>query len=175
MDSGRTAIAVLAAAILATVVACQPRLSDKNGGSEEHNKSLVRRWIDEGFNQRRLTVVDELFTEQFAVNGHLVGRDGLKQSMSRHFAGFPDLRVTIDDIVAEDQKVGIWYTVEGTHSGDFEAIPPTGNHVRWEGFDLFTVEGGRISNARFLSDFHGLLTQLGATLSPPRPRARVQP
>ena len=175
VDAGRTAIAVLGTALLAAVAACQPQLPDESGGPEEHNKLLVRRWIDEGFNQRRLTVVNELFTEQFAVNGHVVGRDGLKQSMSRHFAGFPDLHVTIDDIVAEGPKVGIWYTVEGTHRGEFEAIPPTGNHVKWEGFDLFTVEDGRISHARFLSDFHGLLTQLGATLSPPGPRARVQP
>jgi len=166
---------VLGVAILATAVGCRQQPPDTKDASAERNKTLVRRWIDEGFNQRSLTVVDELFSEQFAVNGRVIGRDGLKQSMSRHLGGFPDLRVTIVDILAEGPKVGIWYTVEGTHEGEFEAIPPTGTRVKWEGFDLFGIEDGRIANARFLSDFHGLLTQLGATLSLPSAPSRRQP
>jgi steroid delta-isomerase-like uncharacterized protein len=131
------------------------------------NKALVRRWIEDGFNQRRLPVVDELFAERFAVNGHVIGRDGLKQSMSRHLRGFPDLHVTIDEIVAEGNKVGIWYTVDGTHRGEFEGVPPTNKRVSWVGFDLMTVEGGKISEGRFVSDLLGLLKQLGVTVSPP--------
>jgi predicted ester cyclase len=76
--------------------------------------------------------------------------------------GFPDLHVTIDDIIAEGNKVGVWYTVEGTHRGEFAGIAATGNHVKWSGFDLLTVEHRKISQARFLSDFFGLMTQLGA-------------
>ena len=166
---------MLGAAILATTAGCGQQPPGTRDSSEERNKALVRRWIDEGFNQRSLTVVDELFTEQFAVDGRVIGRDGVKQSMTRHLAGFPDLHVTIDDILAEGPKVGIWYTVEGTHTGEFEAIPPTGNRVKWGGYDLFNVEDGKITNARFLSDFHGLLTQLGATLTLPRAPGRIQP
>jgi steroid delta-isomerase-like uncharacterized protein len=167
-------ITALGAAMLAATTSCRQLPPGTGGTSEERNKVLVRRWIDEGFNQRSVTVVDELFGEQFAVNGHVIGREGLKQSMNRHLGGFPDLRVTIEDILAEGEKVGIWYTVEGTHGGEFEDIPPTGNHVKWEGFDLFTVEGDKIASARFLSDFHGLLTQLGATITPPRTSGGVQ-
>lgn len=134
----------------------------------ERNKLLVRRWIEEGFNKRSLIVVDELFVERFAVNGHVVGRDGLKQSMSRHLMGFPDLHVNIDEIVAEENRVGIWYTVEGTHRGEFEGISPTHKQVKWSGFDLMTLEGGRITEGRFLSDLLGLLRQLGATIAVPR-------
>jgi len=75
--------------------------------------------------------------------------------------GFPDLYVTIDDILAEGSKVGIWYTVEGTHRGEFEGISATGKRVKWSGFDLLTVEHGKVLEARFLSDFYGLMTQLG--------------
>lgn len=85
----------------------------------ERNKAAVRRWIDEGFNKRNVKAVDELFAADFAVNGQKVGREGLKQSMSRFLSAFPDLHVTIDEIVAEGNKVGIWYTVQGTHHGDF--------------------------------------------------------
>jgi steroid delta-isomerase-like uncharacterized protein len=134
----------------------------------ERNKGLARRWIEEGFNKRNLTVVDELFAERFAVNGHAIGREGLRQSMSRHIASFPDLHVTIDDMVAEGGKVGLWYTVEGTHQGEFEGIPPTGKQVKWTGSDLLTIEGGKVSEGRFLSDSLGLLRQMGASVSPPR-------
>ena len=164
----RSATMVLWAAMLATTAGCPRQPPDMRDDPTERNKALVRRWIEEGFNKRSLIVVDELFAERFAVNGHVIGRDGLKQSMSRHFAGFPDLHVTIDDIVAEGSKVGMWYTVEGTHRGEFEAIAPTGKRVKWSGFDLLSIEGGRISEARFVSDFLGLLTQLGATISLPR-------
>ncbi|MGH2374897.1 MAG: ester cyclase [Gemmatimonadales bacterium] len=169
------ATTILWVAMLATTAGCQQQPSDTTEALTERNKALVRRWIEEGFNQRNLKVVDELFAERVAVNGQIVGRDGLKESMSRHLRGFPDLHVTIDDIVAEGRKVGIWYTVEGMHRGEFEAIAPTGNHVNWIGFDLFSIEGDKISEARFLSDFHGLLTQLGATVSLPRPPERARP
>ena len=170
----RSTIAVVwAACVMAS--SCHRQTPDIRDTATEHNKALVRRWIDEGFNRQSLSVVDELFAELVAVNGQAIIRDGLKQSMRRHLRGFPDLHVTIDDILAEGNKVGIWYTVQGTHQGEFEAIPATGNQVRWVGFDLLTFEGGRISEARLLSDLHGLLTQLGATPSPPRTSARVRP
>jgi steroid delta-isomerase-like uncharacterized protein len=170
----RSATTLLWAGLLATT-GCQRPAPDIRDAPTEHNKDLVRRWIEEGFNQRRLTVVDELFAEHPAINGQVIERNGVKQSMSRHLAGFPDLHVTIDHIVAEGSQVDIWYTVEGTHQGEFEGIPPTGNHVTWVGVDLFTIEGGKISEARFLSDFLGLLTQLGATVSRPGVPDRAQP
>jgi steroid delta-isomerase-like uncharacterized protein len=135
--------------------------------SLEHNKALVRRWMEEGFNKRDLKVVDEMFDEDFVVSGRRLGRAGLKQSMSRHFTAFPDLQVTITEVLAEGDKVVIWYTAQGTQRGEFEGVRPTGKQVNWFGADLLRVEGGRIVEGRFLSDSLGLLRQLGATLSPP--------
>jgi steroid delta-isomerase-like uncharacterized protein len=141
---------------------------DEGTPSTERNKALARRWIEEGFNRRDFALVDELFAERFAVNGQVVGRAGLKASMGRHVAAFPDLHVTIEEMLAEGSKVGVWYRVDGTHQGEFESIPATGKAVSWVGFDLFTIENGRIADARFLSDLLGLLRQIGATVSPPR-------
>jgi steroid delta-isomerase-like uncharacterized protein len=155
-------IAVFWLAVLAIIAGCERQPIDRTEGIGDENKALVRRWIEEGFNRQNLAVVDELVAEQFSVNGQTIGRDGLRMSMSRHLMGFPDLHVTIDDILAEGSKVGVWYTVEGTHQGEFEGIPATGKRVKWSGFDLLTVEHGKITEARFLSDFFGLMTQLGA-------------
>lgn len=155
--------------ILICIVASQSmgaKSQQRNGGiSLEQNKALVRRWIEEGFNKRNLKVVDEIFVEDFVVNGQRIGRAGLKQSMSRHFTAFPDLQVTITEILAEGDKVVIWYTVQGTQRGEFEGIRPTGRQVNWFGSDLLRVEGGKIVEGRFLYDSLGLLRQLGATLS----------
>jgi predicted ester cyclase len=133
----------------------------------EQNKAVVRRWIEEGFNKRDLKVVDEIFVESLAVNGAVIGRENLKQSMRRRFTAFPDLHVTIEEIISEGDKVGIWYTAQGTHKGEFEGISPTGRRVSWFGFDLLRVDGGKIAQGRFIDDSLGLMRQLGATLSPP--------
>ena len=138
--------------------------------SLEQNKALVRRWIETGFNKKDLRVVDELFVENFIVNGQKIGRQGLKQGMTGRLTAFPDLHVTITEILAEGDKVGLWYTVQATQKGNLEGIPATGKQVTWAGADLLRVAGGKIVEAQFLDDSLGLLRQLGATVSPPSVR-----
>jgi steroid delta-isomerase-like uncharacterized protein len=151
---------------LQPVVRAQPEKPPRQVGIEQ-NKALVRRWIEEGFNKRDLKVLDEIFVETLAINGIMIGREGLKQSMGRRFTAFPDLRVTVEEIIGEGDKVGIWYTAHGTHKGEFEGIPPTNRQVSWFGFDLLRVKSGKIVQGRFIDDSLGLMRQLGATLSPP--------
>jgi len=138
------------------------------GTNGEQVKTLVRRWIEQGFNRRDLRVVDELFFPEVIVNGQRVSRPAVKQSMSRFITAFPDLHVTITDVVAEGDKVAIWYSVQGTQTGEFEGIPASGKQARWYGADLFRIEKGKIAECRFVDDALGLLRQLGATLTPPR-------
>ena len=133
----------------------------------EDYKALVRRWIDQGFNKRDLTVVDAIFIPEVIINGQRVGGLGLKKSMSRFLSAFPNLRVTITEIVAEGDKVVIWYSVQGTQSGEFDGIRATGKQVQWIGADLFRIMNGKIVECLFVDDSLGLLRQLGATISPP--------
>jgi predicted ester cyclase len=153
----------IGAAVSLTVTGCE-RPSRANQAIVA-NKALVLSWFEDGFNHHNPMVVDGLFASEPVINGNRVPRDGVKQNRNRHLSGFPDLHVTIDDVVAEEQKVTVWYTVEGTHRGEFEGVAPTGRRVRWAGVDLFRIERNRIAEARFISDLHGLLTQLGATSS----------
>lgn len=157
-----TVMALLGLGILEITAGCERQPIDSSESVNDENEALVRRWMEEGFDRQNLAVVDEIFAEELSVDGQIMKRDVLKASMSRHLLGFPDLHVRVDEIIAEGNKVGVWYTVEGTHRGEFEGIAATGNHVKWSGFDLLTVEHGRISEARFISDFFGLMTQLGA-------------
>ena len=147
---------------------CAATLVQRAAGTNvEQVKTLVRRWIEQGFNKGDLNVVDEIFASEVIVNGQRVSRTAVKQSMSRFITAFPDLHVTITDIIAEGNKVAIWYSVQGTQTGDFEGIRATGKPARWSGADLFRIEKGRIAECRFVDDSLGLLRQLGATLSPP--------
>ena len=150
---------VLGAILLMMVTGCNQPASGTSQVTDR-NKGLVRRWIEQGFNQHDVSVVDALFVEKPVVNGVVVTQDAVKQSMRRHLSGFPDLHVTIDDVLAEDRKVAIWYTVEGTHGGEFEGVSSTGKRVKWTGIDLFRIEEDRIAEARFFSDLHGLLMQI---------------
>jgi steroid delta-isomerase-like uncharacterized protein len=148
---------------------CATSREQRVGNSNsDRNRALVRRWVEQGFNKREVTVVDELFISDVVVNGQRVGRAGLMLSMRRFITAFPDLRVTITDVVAEGDKVVIWYAVQGTQAGEFEGIAPTQKQVRWSGADLFRFENGRIVECRFLDDSLGLIRQLGATISLPR-------
>jgi predicted ester cyclase len=148
-------------------VSAQSQTASRQIEREQQNKALVRRWIDEGFNKKDLRVVDEIFAETLSINGAVIGRENLRQSMKLRFAAFPDLHVTIEEIIGEGDKVGIWYTARGTHKGEFGGISPTGRQVNWFGFDLLRFEGSKIAQARFIDDSLGLMRQLGATLSPP--------
>ena len=144
-----------------SVVAAQsaPRLP---AVSQERNKALVRRWIDEGFNRRNPAIVSEIFAEDFVVGGQRIGREGLRQNMMQRLAAFPDLEVTLTEVLAEGDKVVIWYAARGTHQGEFEGISPTGKRVSWIGADLLRIDGSKIAEGRFLDDSLGLLRQLRA-------------
>ena len=133
----------------------------------EDNKALVRRWIDQGFNNKDLTVVDEIFISEVIINDQVVGHLGLKKSMSGFITAFPNLRVTITDVVAEGDRVAVWYTVQGAQTGEFQGIRATDKPVRWIGADLFRIVNGKIVECRFVDDSLGLLRQLGATVSLP--------
>jgi steroid delta-isomerase-like uncharacterized protein len=148
---------VLWLSISSALAGCEQHAAASSEGQRELDKQLVRRWMDVGFNQRIVAVVDEVFTDSVAINGVVIPRDGLKASMSQHFAAFPDLHVTINAVVAEGKSIGVWYTAVGTHQGPFQGVSATGKILTWKGVDLFTLQGGKVSEALFLSE---LSTQL---------------
>jgi predicted ester cyclase len=89
--------------------------------STEDNKALVRRFFEEVFNERRLDRADEFvapdYLDHAAVPGQAPGLEGAKQQRwAMYFAAIPDLHATIDDMVAEGDKIAVRFTVEGTRA-----------------------------------------------------------
>ena len=130
------------------------------------NKAIVRRLYDEVWNKRRLEVVDALISPSHALNDPLasdsqVGPKLYKQRVVDLTTSFPDLRFTIEDLIAEKGKVVACWTISGTHKGDFMDIPATGKKVSVEGITIHLITNGKILDSYARWDALGLLRQLG--------------
>jgi steroid delta-isomerase-like uncharacterized protein len=114
----------------------------------EANKDLVRRMIDTVWNGRELGALDQFFAPDFFNHHPALGltpdRAGLQQSMRMLQAGFPDLQVVIDDLIAEGDQVVARMTMNATHQGDLLGIPPTGKRIIMTAISILRIQGGRI-------------------------------
>ena len=132
------------------------------------NKTLVRRWFEEVWNQGREETIDELFSANGI--GYGLGDTDVPLRGPREFKPFvrnlrgalPDLRMTIEDIIAADDKVTVRITVEGTHNGGQLGVAPTGRRVRIAGLVVVRIANGQIVEGWNSWDQLGLLRQIGA-------------
>jgi steroid delta-isomerase-like uncharacterized protein len=130
------------------------------------NKAIVRRFYEEVWNKRRLEVVDELISPSHALNdpsssGSQTGPGLYKRRVVELTAGFPDLRFTIEDMIAEKGKVVVCWIISGTHKGEFMDIPATGRKVSIEGITIHHITNGKILDSYVRWDALGLMRQLG--------------
>ena len=137
----------------------------------EHNKRLVRRGIEEVWNRGNLAAVDELVASDFVIHSspdEIHGPEGAKQYAAMLRAAFPDIHLTIDDQIAEGDRVVTRWTARGTHLGPFQGIPSTGKQVRVTAIDIDRVANGKLVECWTNVDELGLLRQLGVLPAPAR-------
>jgi len=136
----------------------------------ESNKAVCRRLIDEVVNQGNLAAADALVSPSYVYHGpgglELRGPEGFKQLVTLYRTAFPDLRMTIDDIIAEGETVAMRWTGRGTHRGDLTGIAPTGRLTTVTGIVFSRVVGGKIVEDFESFDELGMLRQLGVTAIP---------
>ena len=136
--------------------------------STEENKALMRRCYEEVFNQKNLVAIDDFIAPNFvnhsAAQLGMTGGDleHVKQFLSMVLQAFPDLHYTVEDLVAEGDKVVARLTISGTQQGAFMGIPPTGKHAVVSDIEIFRITGGKAVETWVQVDFLGLLQQLGA-------------
>lgn len=132
----------------------------------ERNKAVVRRFVEEFQNNKDWAVYDELNDPEFvnlsAPPGVPADREGGKMFLGGFFNAFPDARYTIDDMIAEGDRVATKKTFTGTHTGDLGDIAPTGNRVSVQFVDIVRLRNGRIVEHWLSMDQLSLLQQLGA-------------
>ena len=130
--------------------------------SLEENKAIVRRFV-EAYNKQNLDLLDDLLASDYFDHTNQVGPEGLKQLIGMAFKAFPDYHETIEDTIAEGDKVWIRVSVNtGAHTGEFMGLAPTGKKLTIEMVDIFRVVDGKIVEYRDVTDRLDFLRQLGA-------------
>jgi steroid delta-isomerase-like uncharacterized protein len=144
------------------------------------NKAIVRRLYEEVWNKRRVELVDELISPSHAMHdNHLpdsgVGPEAYKRNVARFVTGFPDLRLTVEDMLAENDKVAVGWTISGTHKGEFRGISPTGKKVSMEGITINHIVDGKIMDSYISADYLGLMQELGVAPAFGTPKSAAAP
>ena len=135
--------------------------------SAEENKAIVRRVIEELWNKGNLAVIDELYAADFvrddpATPGVPGGPDSEKQVATMYRSAFPDLRLTIEGMIAEGDQVALRWTSTGTHRGDLQGLAPTGKSIQTSGITILRFANGKVVEECARWDTLGLMQQLGA-------------
>jgi steroid delta-isomerase-like uncharacterized protein len=138
--------------------------------STEDNKAHVRQYLEEAWNKGNVGIIDELMTSDYAryMSGptQSLNRDGQKQRITTFRKAFPDLHLTIDDLIAEGDQVVFRITLRGTHQGAFMGISPTGKPVTVTAIDIARFVNGKIVEHWGQMDALGLMQQLGVIPAP---------
>ena len=134
--------------------------------STEANKASVRRFYDEVFNKKNRAAIGEFIApnhvDHAAHPGLPSGIEGVKQTLTMYLIAFPDLHFTVEDLIAEGDKVVARLTTRGTQQGVFMGIPPTGKRVTVTAIDINRIVGDKSVEHWLEMDTLGLLQQLGA-------------
>jgi predicted ester cyclase len=123
--------------------------------SAEENKTLVRREQEELWNHSGdLDAAEELFAAGEA--------EAAKQQAADFRRGFPDVTSTVEDLIAEGDKVVARWMSRATHRGDYMGIAPSGKEVEFTGISIYRIEGNKIAESWSVEDQFGLMRQIGA-------------
>ena len=118
-----------------------------DGSIQARNKAVAMRVFDEIFNQGKFQVADDIYAPDFQNHGlhRSVDLKTDQEAVRAERKAFPDLRVSVQDMVAEGDKVAVLWTFQGTHTGfGYEGLPPTGTRVEVRGITIWRMGNGRI-------------------------------
>lgn len=141
--------------------------------STGENKAMVRRFIEEVFNQRNVDAIDTFMSSDYV--DHVVPpgvpptREGFKQFVGMFLPAFPDFQYTLEDDIAEGDRVMQRLSASGTQQGEFMGIPATGKHATWSEIHVGRVADGKIVEHWGTIDQLGMLQQLGVIPPPGQP------
>ena len=154
----------------ATITGCGDSASSDADATRKVNLEVVSRFIEEFKNNANHGIVDELMSPDFV--HHLTdprlpeGREGIKILGQVIVAGFPDVHASVQELLADGDKVIERTQTSATHTGEFNGIPPTGRQVGWTEIHIYRLENGKIAEQWSEIDLLGLLVQLGAIPGP---------
>jgi len=133
------------------------------------HKLLFGRLYHSVWNERRLEYIDQVIAQTHAlgdptVSGRGVGPHAYRRQVERFLAGLPDLRFHVDDTISEGDKLVVYWTITGTHRGEFLGVPPTNRRVSFSGITINQIANEKILESTVIWDGLGLLKQFGIQL-----------
>ena len=129
--------------------------------SLEENKEVVRRFI-EAYNKRNLDLIDDFVAPDYVDHTNKVDREGLKQLFNMGLTAFPDWHETIEDIIAEGDKVWVRLSYTGTHKGEFIGLPPPGKKITSKAVDIYRIVNSKLAEYWNVTDNVNIFKQIGA-------------
>ncbi len=130
------------------------------------NKEILRSYIVEMFSRGNVDVADRLLSPDYVNRDAMPGQDpgpqGEKQRAMMFRRAFPDMQVSVADMVAEGDKVSARLVSRGTQRGEFLGIPPTGRQASWQVMVIYRVADGRLVERWGVQDLYTIVQQLGA-------------
>ncbi len=133
----------------------------------EQNKALVRRSTEEIWNNGNLALADEIYAANYVAHDPAnppdlgSGPEAVKKLVTMYRTAFPDVQLTIEEIIAEGDQVVTRWTARGTHKGDLMGIAATGKQTTVTGMGITRIAGGKIQEAWGNWDTLGMMQQLG--------------
>ena len=147
------------------------RGTEETSVSAEENKALARRWFEDLFNTGNLEVTDEIIAPDHVNHDPTLpdiptGPEGQKQIVNLYRGAFTNAHISVEDQLAEGDRVVTRWTGSGTHQGELMGVAPTGNQVRITGITINRVSGGKIVESWSNYDALGMMQQIGAIPEP---------
>lgn len=137
----------------------------------EDNKALVRRLYEECWSKGKLDSMEDIYTRECTFHDPVFPQLGMGvEAMRRHIQmsrnAFPDLRFSVDDVIAEKEEVVVHWTARGTQQGQFLGVAPTNRNATVSGTSIFRIKNGKINEQWVDWNALTLLEQLGAATAP---------
>jgi steroid delta-isomerase-like uncharacterized protein len=136
--------------------------------SAEENMAVFRRVVD-AFNQGNVDILDEVYSVDLTYHNPIgpdMDRAGIKKAHAMMFAVFPDRHIVVEDMFAVRDRVAARVAVRGTHQSELWGVPATGQEMTWTSFIIDRFVGGKIVEEWQMTDFLGLMRQLGLVKLP---------
>lgn len=131
--------------------------------NRQRNIETLKRF-GEAVNSGKLQELEQLVTPGVVEHDPVPGQESTPQGyvwfFERFRASFPDLKLDVDQMVADEDKVAIAYTIEGTHKGEFQGVPATGKRIKARGLEICRFEDGKMAERWGSSDVLGIMQQL---------------
>jgi steroid delta-isomerase-like uncharacterized protein len=133
----------------------------------DQSKAIVRRYLEDVFAQEDLDAIPELFAPDYvehdpASEEEIRGHDGVRRDLSIYQSAFSDIAITVEDQIAEGDRVATRASLRATHVEELFGVPPTGNRVSVTGTVVHRVSGGKLAEGWWNWDTLALLRQIGA-------------